>query len=102
MDLPSLRHFENRGIFFIHSDPVKALIDETWVSAIYTDKGWATEDGASLLSGVTEWHHGEEEDRQSGQGDGRVQARNPQHWQARTRQRTKGQKPQAGDSDRAE
>jgi hypothetical protein len=55
MGLPNLRHFENRGIFTINSDPVEALVGETWVSAIYTDRGWATADGASLLANVEEW-----------------------------------------------
>jgi hypothetical protein len=55
MDLPSLRHFENRGIFFVSSDPVEALHGEAWVPAIYTDKGWATADGSTLLTGIEEW-----------------------------------------------
>ena len=103
MDLPSLRHFENRGIFFISSDPVMARSGDQWLPAIYTDKGWATVDGASLLSGVTEWRpNGQEEGdgspEESAQGDGRVQARNAANRQARPRQRTKSQKPEAGDS----
>jgi hypothetical protein len=52
MDLPSLRHFTPAGI---SSDPVEALVGESWVLAIYTDKGWATADGANLLSDITEW-----------------------------------------------
>jgi hypothetical protein len=55
MDLPSLRHFQNRGIFFVSSDPVEALHGEAWVPAIYTDKGWATADGSTLLTGIEEW-----------------------------------------------
>jgi hypothetical protein len=55
MDLPSLRHFRNEGLFTVSSDPVEALAGEAWVPAIYTDKGWATADGASLLSDITEW-----------------------------------------------
>jgi hypothetical protein len=57
MALPDLRHFENRGIFYISSDPVEALAGEAWVPAIYTDKGWATADGANLLLGIKEWRH---------------------------------------------
>jgi hypothetical protein len=57
MDLPSLRHFENRGIFSINSDPVEALVGEAWVPAIYTDRGWATADGANLLADVQEWRN---------------------------------------------
>jgi len=54
MDLPSLRHFTPAGI---SSDPVEALAGEAWVLAIYTDKGWATADGANLLLGIEEWRH---------------------------------------------
>lgn len=57
MDLPNLRHFDNRGIFYISSDPVEALVGEAWVPAVYTDKGWATADGVSLLADITEWRH---------------------------------------------
>jgi hypothetical protein len=55
MDLPSLRHFRNEGLFTVSSDPVEALVGEAWVLAIYTDKGWATADGGKLLSDITEW-----------------------------------------------
>jgi hypothetical protein len=55
MDLPSLRHFRNEGIFTVSSDPVEALVGEAWVPAVYTDKGWATADGAKLLAHVEEW-----------------------------------------------
>jgi hypothetical protein len=61
MDLPSLRHFQNWGIFHISSDPVEALHGEAWISAIYTDKGWATADGSTLLTGVEGWRHATEE-----------------------------------------
>ena len=54
MDLPNLRHFRNGGIY---SDPVEALVGEAWVSAVYTDKGWATTDGASLSADIIEWRH---------------------------------------------
>ena len=56
MALPDLRHFGNRGIFYIYSDPVEALVGEAWVLAIYTDKGWATADGGKLIT-VDEWRH---------------------------------------------
>ena len=55
MDLPSLRHFRNEGMFTVSSDPVEALVGEAWVLAVYTDKGWATANGASLLLGIQEW-----------------------------------------------
>jgi hypothetical protein len=45
MALPDLRHFRDGGVY---SDPVEALVGEAWVPAVYTDKGWATADGANL------------------------------------------------------
>lgn len=57
MDLPSLRHFRNQGIYNISSDPVEALVGEAWVPAVYTDRGWATADGANLLANITEWRN---------------------------------------------
>jgi hypothetical protein len=63
MNLPNLRHFTPAGI---SSDPVKALAGEAWVPAIYTDKGWATADGASLLLGIEEWRHATEEGQITG------------------------------------
>lgn len=99
MELPSLRHFDNRGIFYISSDPVEALIGEAWVAAIYTDKGWATADGASLLVGIEQWRNGKEEG-QGGESDGRVQTRHAANRQTRTRQGAKGKKQEASDCDR--
>jgi hypothetical protein len=55
MALPDLRHFGDRGIFYIYSDPMEVLVGEAWVPAIYTDKGWATADGGKLLTSITEW-----------------------------------------------
>ena len=60
MDLPSLRHFQNWGNFHISSDPVEALQGEAWISAIYTDKGWATADGSTLRTSIEEWRHATE------------------------------------------
>ena len=54
MALPDLRHFTPTAI---SSDFVEALVGEAWVPAVYTDKGWATADGASLLADITEWRH---------------------------------------------
>ena len=94
MALPDLRHFTPDGI---SSDPVEALAGEAWLPAIYTDKGWATADGASLLLGIEEWRYAAEEAIQSRQegieGDGGVQAGNTAKRQARPRQRAEGQKP---------
>jgi hypothetical protein len=61
MDLPSLRHFRNDGIYYISSDPVEALHGEAWINAVYTDKGWATADGSKLLTGVEDWRYAVEE-----------------------------------------
>jgi hypothetical protein len=61
MDQPALRHFRNDGIYAVSSDPVEVLVGEAWVPAIYTDKGWATADGASLLLGIEEWRYAAEE-----------------------------------------
>jgi len=66
MDLPSLRHFRNDGIYYISSDPVEVLIGEAWVPARYTDKGWATADGSMLLSGVEDWRYAIEEGQVAG------------------------------------
>ena len=96
MALPSLRHFRNEGIFFVFSDPVEALQGEAWVPAVYTDKGWATADRSTLLTGVEAWRYAEEtnqsgqEDQQSNEG---VQSRNTKKRQAGTRKRTNSQKP---------
>ena len=61
MDLPSLRHFKNEGIFHIKSDAVEALHGEAWIPAVYTDKGWVTADGSTLLTGVEDWRYAIEE-----------------------------------------
>jgi hypothetical protein len=61
MELPGLRHFRNEGIFYIKSDIVEALHGEAWISAVYTDKGWATADGSTLLTGVEDWRYAIEE-----------------------------------------
>ena len=61
MELPSLRHFKNEGIFHIKSDTVEALHGEAWIPAVYTDKGWATADGSTLLTGIEDWRYAIEE-----------------------------------------
>jgi len=104
MDLPGLRHFKD-GL--IYSDPVEALVGEAWVSAVLClepsgDMHWATLDMAKL-SPVTEWRYGQENEGSSeegGRGDERVQSRNTQKRQTRSRQGSKGQKPQAGNRHR--
>lgn len=58
MDLPSLKHFTPDRI---SSDPVEALTGEAWVPAIYTDHGWFTADGCSLLASVEDWRDAAEE-----------------------------------------
>jgi hypothetical protein len=74
MDLPSLRHFRNTGIYSIYSDTVEALAGEAWVPAIYTDKGWTTADGANLLLGIEEWRHATKETRPVRQHQRKAQA----------------------------
>jgi hypothetical protein len=58
MALPDLRHFTPTTI---SSDPVEALIDGAWVTAIYTDQGWTTADGGKLSADITEWRHAAQE-----------------------------------------
>ena len=43
------------------SDLVEALVGEAWVLARYTDKVWTTADGATLLTGIEDWHYAAEE-----------------------------------------
>lgn len=96
MDLPSLRHFRNAGIYNIFSDPVEVVVGEAWVPAVYTDRGWATADGANLLSGIQEWRYGQETkqgQQKSSQGDAGVQGGNTAKRQSRPRQGTKSKKP---------
>lgn len=76
MELPSLRHFRNEGIYFISSDPVEALTGEAWVPAVYTDKGWATADGSTLLSAVEDWRYAIEERQEQGSNLGKHPQRN--------------------------
>ena len=83
MDLPSLRHFENRGIFFVSSDPVEALHGEAWVPAIYTDKGWATADGSTLLTGIEEWRDATEAGQVAGCSISQHQNRNEKRQAAK-------------------
>ena len=71
MELPSLRHFRNEGIYFVFSDPVEALIGEAWVPAVFTDKGWATADGSTLLSAVEDWRYAFEEGQKQGSNLGK-------------------------------
>lgn len=96
MELPGLKHFRNEGIFYIKSDVVEALHGEAWVAAVYTDKGWATADGSTLLTGIEAWRHGEETDQsreEDRQGDERVQSRDTEKRQAWTGKRTSRKKP---------
>lgn len=83
MDLPSLRHFQNAGIYYISSDPVEALHGEAWISAIYTDKGWATADGSTLLTGIEEWRYAIEARQVSGCSVSQHQNRNEKRQTAK-------------------
>lgn len=99
MDLPSLRHFRNEGIYFIGSDQVEALHGEAWISAIYTDKGWATADGSTLLTGVEDWRYAIEEGQVAGCDISQHQKRNQNRQTAKAsssnRVRKSRQKTQA-------
>jgi hypothetical protein len=99
MDLPSLRHFQNAGIYFISSDPVEALHGEAWVPAIYTDKGWATADGSTLLTGIEEWRDATEAGQVAGCSISQHQNRDEKRQAAKAsgsnRVRKSGQKAQA-------
>lgn len=99
MDLPSLRHFRNEGIYFISSDPVEALHGEAWVPAIYTDKGWATADGSTLLTGIEKWRNATEAGQVAGCDLGehppRGQGRQAAKASGSNRVRKSGQKAQA-------
>lgn len=93
METPDLRHFRDGGVF---SDPALALVGESWVEAVYTDRGWFTIDLATKLDAVTEWTHGQKADqgrKEDRQGDERVQGRNTEKRQTRSRQRSGCQKP---------
>ncbi len=83
MDLPSLRHFQNAGIYCISSDPVEALHGEAWVPAIYTDKGWATADGSTLLTGIEEWRDATEAGQVAGCSISQHQNRNEKRQAAK-------------------
>jgi len=84
MELPSLRHFRNEGIFYIKSDAVEALHGETWIPAVYTDKGWATADGSTLLTGVEDWRYAIEEGQQQEDDAGKHQKGNQGRQAAKT------------------
>lgn len=93
MAAPNLRHFRDG---YVYSDPIYALVGETWINAIYTNEGWFTPDLATKLVAVTEWRDGKEADQsreENRQGDERVQGRNAEKRQARPRQRSNRQKP---------
>lgn len=77
MDLPALRHFTPERI---SSDPVEALVGEAWVPAIYTDKGWATADGVSMLLNVEDWRYAVEKGRIQADNCGQHQNRD-EVWQ---------------------
>ena len=95
MDLPSLRHFRSEGIYTISSDPVEALIGEAWVPARYTDRGWATADGSTLLSSVEDWRYAVEEGCNLSQHPQRDESRQATKAGSSNRVRKSRKKPQA-------
>ena len=58
MASPPLRHFKDG---YVYSDPVCALVGETWINAIYTSEGWFTPDLGIKLDAVAEWRDASEE-----------------------------------------
>lgn len=98
---PDLRHFVKSPLFTVQSDTVEVKVGKSWQQAIYTDKGWATADGATLLIDVVDWRDGQSEE-QGGKSDGGVQTGNTEQRKAGTRKRTTRQKPQASHCDRPE
>lgn len=90
---PSLRHFRDG---YVYSDPIYALVGETWINAIYTNEGWFTPDLATKLVAVTEWRDGKETEQsreKDRQGDVGVQSRNVEKRQTRIRTRPNRKKP---------
>lgn len=71
MENPNLRHFREGYVF---SDPIDALVGETWIKAIYTNEGWFTPDLATKLVAVTEWRYATEERQQQSNHSGKHQA----------------------------
>lgn len=101
MDLPDLKHFGNG---WIYSDPVNAVVGESVVPAIYTDRGWYCPDFMIKLTAVTAWSDGKEADQspeESGQSNERVQSRPTAQRKAGQRKGSSSKKPSAGDCDRS-
>lgn len=93
MENPSLRHFKDG---YVYSDPLYALVGETWINAIYTNEGWFTPDLGIKLMAVTDWRDGKETNQsreENRQGNERVQGGNAEKRQARKGQRPNRQKP---------
>lgn len=96
MDLPEMRYTYADGrkaSEFIIRDGIECRYVQSpnGVGGWYTRKGLALTQNCSISNG-------QEEDGQGGQGDGRVQAGNTTHRQARTRKGANRQEPEAGDS----
>lgn len=92
MDQPDLRHFGNGWIF---SDPAMALVGETWIPAVFTDRGWRTRDFAASLDAVTEWCYGEKAKssrKENQQGDEGIQGRDTEVGSTGQRKRTSRKK----------
>ena len=93
MDLPDLKHFGNG---WIYSDSVNAVVGETIVPAVYTDRGWYCPDFTVKLEAVTAWSDGKEADQspeESGQGNERVQSRGTAQRKTGQRKGTSSKKP---------
>lgn len=73
MASPPLRHFKDG---YVYSDPVCALVGETWINAIYTSEGWFTPDLGIKLDAVAEWRDASEERSEQESHSGKYQTRN--------------------------
>lgn len=96
MDLPELKyHYADgrRASEFMLRDG----IDCRYIEHPGGYGAWYTRAGLALTQGCTISNGPQEEDRQGGEGDGRIQAGNTAHRQDRTGKGSNRQKPEAGD-----
>ena len=95
MDLPSLKYK------YVDGRKASEFIIRDGIECRYVEHpdgfgAWFTRDGLALTQGCS-IGNGEKEG-QGSEGDGRVQARNASHRQARTGKRSNRQEPEAGNS----
>ena len=97
MENPKLRHYTDGRV---HSDWTEVVVGEAVVIARLqkVEDGtiqWVDQSGLALseTDRITHGQKANESRKEDVQGAGRVQARDTQHRQTRTRQRTQGKKP---------